>query len=406
MINFLKWLPALATALAMLLAQRSLMHDFQLESYQFPGYFRTLRRNWKRALLPGVTLAAYLTLLYLAYRSIDRMLDMSVGKILLALVNAALAVAGGWWCRSIFQQKKAKKPFVVTMRVKRTYIVMGVVYTLLCTPIALLTKVYFCGLLPLLLPLWVALGGLLAWPIEKLVSEMYFRDAQKKLAARPDIIKIGITGSYGKTSTKFLLRDILSVKYNVLATPSSFNTPMGVTRVIREQLTPAHQVFIAEMGARHVGDIRELVELVHPQMGLITSVGPQHLDTFGTIERVRDTKYELIDGLPKDGTAIFARDGAICEELFDRCPLEKKYKPGMLVDAKDMACGPWGTRFTLVDGRFPAAPVGALPTAFGCVPARIPRPALQAFARKTAGWRTEWAGACTEDSRFVFDHPA
>ena len=99
MINFLKWLPALATALAMLLAQRSLMHDFQLESYQFPGYFRTLRRNWKRALLPGVTLAVYLTLLYLAYRSIDRMLDMSVGKILLALVNAALAVAGGWWCR-------------------------------------------------------------------------------------------------------------------------------------------------------------------------------------------------------------------------------------------------------------------------------------------------------------------
>ena len=130
-INLLKWLPALATALAMLLAQRSLMHDFQLESYQFPGYFRTLRRNWKRALLPGVTLAAYLTLLYLAYRSIDRMLDMSVGKILLALVNAALAVAGGWWCRSIFQQKKAKKPFVVTMRVKRTYIVMGVVYTAL-----------------------------------------------------------------------------------------------------------------------------------------------------------------------------------------------------------------------------------------------------------------------------------
>ena len=349
MINFLKWLPALATALAMLLAQRSLMHDFQLESYQFPGYFRTLRRNWKRALLPGVTLAAYLTLLYLAYRSVDRMLDMSVGKILLALVNAALAVAGGWWCRSIFQQKKAKKPFVVTMRVKRTYIVMGVVYTLLCTPIALLTKVYFCGLLPLLLPLWVALGGLLAWPIEKLVSEMYFRDAQKKLAARPDIIKIGITGSYGKTSVKFILGTILQEKYQTLITPSSFNTPMGVTRVIREQLTPAHQVFIAEMGARHVGDIRELVELVHPQMGMITSVGPQHLDTFGTIERVRDTKYELIEGLPKDGTAVFARDGAICEALFERCPLERKYKPGMLVDAKNVACGPWGTRFTLTD---------------------------------------------------------
>ena len=139
------------------------------------------------------------------------------------------------------------------MRVKRTYIVMGVVYTLLCTPIALLTKVYFCGLLPLLLPLWVALGGLLAWPIEKLVSEMYFRDAQKKLAARPDIIKIGITGSYGKTSVKFILGTILQEKYQTLITPSSFNTPMGVTKIIRERLTPATQVFVAEMGARHVG---------------------------------------------------------------------------------------------------------------------------------------------------------
>ena len=64
------------------------------------------------------------------------------------------------------------------------------------------------------------------------------------------------------------------------------------------------------------------------------------------------------------------------------------------------------TRFTLVDGRFPAAPVGALPTAFGCVPARIPRPALQAFARKTAGWRSEWAKACTEGSHFAFGRPA
>ena len=352
MINFLKWLPALATALAMLLAQRSLMHDFQLESYQFPGYFRTLRRNWKRALLPGITLAAYLTLLYLAYRSIDRMLDMSVGKILLALVNAALAVAGGWWCRSIFQQKKAKKPFVVTMRVKRTYIVMGVVYTLLCTPIALLTKVYFCGLLPLLLPLWVALGGLLAWPIEKLVSEMYFRDAQKKLAARPDIIKIGITGSYGKTSVKFILGTILQEKYQTLITPSSFNTPMGVTKIIRERLTPATQVFVAEMGARHVGDIKELCRLVHPRYGVLTSVGPQHLDTFHTLERIKNTKYELMDAVPADGCCFFPDDGAICRELYDRTEKEKRlcclhYSPDADVWATDVTVSSMGSRFVL-----------------------------------------------------------
>ena len=64
------------------------------------------------------------------------------------------------------------------------------------------------------------------------------------------------------------------------------------------------------------------------------------------------------------------------------------------------------TRLTRADRRFSAAPVGTLPTAFGCVPAHIPRPVLQASARKTAGWRTEWAGACTKGSHFVFDHPA
>ena len=64
------------------------------------------------------------------------------------------------------------------------------------------------------------------------------------------------------------------------------------------------------------------------------------------------------------------------------------------------------TRLTRADRWFSAVPVGTLPTAFGCVPAHIPCPTLRAFARKTAGWRTEWAKVCTEDSRFVFDHPA
>lgn len=116
-------------------------------------------------------------------------------------------------------------------------------------------------------------------PVEKGINNHYLNDAKAKLAARDDLIKIGITGSFGKTSTKFVLAAILSEKFDVLATPSSFNTPMGLTRVIREQLEPHHQVFIAEMGARHVGDIKELVDLVHPKYGMITSVGPQHLET-------------------------------------------------------------------------------------------------------------------------------
>ena len=172
-------------AAASLLASRSLMHYFQLESYQFAGYFRTLKRNWKRAVLPGIIMAVYLTLLLLIHRSIDRDLaEGSLPRLPLVLAGLALALAGGLWCRRILQVKKAKKPFVVTMRVKRTYIVSFVVFTLLVAAMAFLLpgelpRFYMLGLFALLLPLWVALGGLCAWPVEKLVSEMYFRDAQK-----------------------------------------------------------------------------------------------------------------------------------------------------------------------------------------------------------------------------------
>ena len=353
------WLISLGVGVSSLLASRVLLHYFQLESYQFPGYFRTVKRNFIRAMLPGAVMTVYLMLLLLIHRSIDRRFhDGSILCILVALVTVVLAVLGGWWCRSILQVKKAKKPFVVTMRVKRTWITSAVVFTLICALIGFLLRgneprLYFIGLFPLLLPLWVALGGLLAWPIEKLVSEMYFRDAQRKLAARPDLIRIGITGSYGKTSVKFILGTILQEKFQVLVTPSSFNTPMGVTRIIREKLMPAHQVFVAEMGARHVGDIKELCRLVHPKHGVLTSVGPQHLDTFRTLERIKSTKYELMDAIPDGGCCFFPDDREICRELFDKTRKEKRLcsvHPGADdadVWATDIRVSPQGSTFIL-----------------------------------------------------------
>ncbi|MBQ3484066.1 MAG: UDP-N-acetylmuramoyl-tripeptide--D-alanyl-D-alanine ligase [Clostridia bacterium] len=351
------WILCAGVALSSLLASRSLMHYFQLESYQFAGYFCTLRRNWKRAVLPGLIMTVYLTLLLLVHRSAERAASAHWLVPVIALITFALAVLGGWWCRCLLQVQKAKKPFVVTMRVKRTYIVSLIVFTLLIALAAFLLpgeepKLYLLGLFPLLMPLWVALGGLCAWPLEKLVSEMYFRDAQRKLAARPDLIKIGITGSYGKTSVKFILGTILQEKFQVLITPSSFNTPMGVTRIIREKLTPAHQVFVAEMGARHVGDIKELCRLVHPHYGVLTSVGPQHLDTFRTIDRIKSTKYELMDAIPEGGCCFFPDDGAICRELFDKTRKEKRLcalhgAEDADVWASDVRVSPLGSTFVL-----------------------------------------------------------
>ena len=314
-----------------LLAGKSLIHYFQLESDQCPGYFRTLRRNMLKAVLPGflmmILLIATLLLTVLISREIT-WIHYAADTILL--------IVGGWLIGKATSVKNAKKAFVLTPRIKRFYAVALVVLTLILVFVSgridpaggLKTTadrigIAFVIIFPALLPLWIALSGLLAWPIEKGISELYFRDAQRILQSRKDLIRIGITGSWGKTSVKFILGTILEEKYHTLVTPASFNTPMGVTKVIRSRLEPGHRVFVAEMGARHVGDIKEMCRLVHPEIGILTSVGPQHLDTFKTLDRVIKTKYELIDALPADGRSFFADDGDICRNLYEKTTKEK-----------------------------------------------------------------------------------
>lgn len=324
---------ALCVALGTVLSMRRLLHYLQLESYQLPGYYKSIKRNFTQAAMPGALLAV-------------------IGFMLRSLELSGVAViASGIVCYVIAYRMKAKKALVFTARVKRLCGYLLLVTAVLCVLLAFITP-KLCLLVPIAAPWLLALAALAAQPGENRISMGYFRDAQKKLDAHPSLIRIGITGSYGKTSTKFLLKTILSEKYNVLATPSSFNTTMGVTRIIREQLSDEHEVFIAEMGARHVGDIKDLVELVHPKIGLITSVGPQHLDTFGTIETVAKTKYELIEGLPSDGIAVFAKDGAICDQLYERCPLKNKVLAGTQLSAQNIEVGAFGSRFDLatVDG--------------------------------------------------------
>ena len=323
------FLISLGIACGCLLAARILIHYFQLESYQFPGYFRTIRRNFRKAVLPGCFLSAVLLLLMILFFVTDHPLP---GSIAIFVVLPAVGYAAG----KLFSEKTAKKALAFTPRIKRLYAVSAVILFLILflicsafgfphekTGTADWPAAAVLVLFPALLPLWTAFCGLLAWPIEKGISEMYFRDAQRILKARKDLIKIGITGSWGKTSVKFILGTILEEKYHTLITPASFNTPMGVTKVIRSGLEPGHRVFVAEMGARHVGDIKEMCRLVHPQIGILTSVGPQHLDTFKTVERVSKTKYELIDALPEDGFAVFADDGDIVRNLYEKTTKEK-----------------------------------------------------------------------------------
>ena len=353
-----------AVVIGCLTAGKILLHYFQLESYQFPGYFRTVRRNLLKALLPGICMSG---LLFLCIILADLLMPpafpaigLTTAEIILFAVILLVMIGGGLLTGRKLSEKKAKKPFVLTARVKRLYAVSLIVMTaVLCLGILFfnrLSPAYAAGIIwfalfPLFLPLWIALSGLLAWPVEKLISELYFRDAQRILKSRPDLIRIGITGSWGKTSVKFILGTILEEKYHTLVTPASYNTPMGVTKIIRSRLEPGHRVFVAEMGARHVGDIKEMCRLVHPAIGILTSVGPQHLDTFKTVERVAKTKYELIDALPEDGEAFFADDEGLCRQLYEKTD-KPRHLTGMDPEkdelwAENIRYSPDGSTFTL-----------------------------------------------------------
>jgi len=265
-VDAFRWLLPFFPVVASLFAARGLYHYFQLESYQFPGYFRSLRRNRAHAWLPGIAVSAGCVLLYYGYDLLSASgapgWVIAAGTVLMLPVSAGL----GWFTLRRLNEKKAKKPFVFTGRMKRLYAISLLVMSAFSLWLAFSPMAVLPALWPLLLPVVVALCGMAAWPLEKLICEFYFRDARRKLLRDPGLIRIGITGSYGKTSVKHIIGVLLSEKYPTLVTPASFNTPMGVSRAIRENLTPSHRVFVAEMGARHVGDIRELCRLVKPTM--------------------------------------------------------------------------------------------------------------------------------------------
>ncbi|MDI6890488.1 MAG: UDP-N-acetylmuramoyl-tripeptide--D-alanyl-D-alanine ligase [Thermodesulfovibrionales bacterium] len=216
--------------------------------------------------------------------------------------------------------KDPKKKLVFTARATRLFILTLMLLTLVIYNLSELSLIIFMlgvFLVGLFVPFLVLLSSILIYPLETVINNLYLRSAKKKIKKlKPKVI--AITGSYGKTSTKDFLASILSTQYRVLKTPGSFNTPMGICKIIRGDLRPDHEIFIVEMGARQKGDIKELCELVEPEMGIITAIGLQHLEMFKTIENIINTKYELVESLPANGIAIFNNDDENCRQLADR----------------------------------------------------------------------------------------
>lgn len=259
----------------------------------------------------------------------------------------------------------AKVPLKVTKRLVRliiTYIVCltAITFGLMClfnviagaldNSIIYTLRFSLICFLPCLIPYILFVAYCINEPLEYLIRNYYYNKAVHKLK-KSSIIKIGITGSYAKTSVKEILKTILSQKYRVLATPESYNTPMGIAKTI-QHLDNSHDVFIAEMGARNVGDIRELAMMVNPQYGIITGINNQHLETFGTIEHTKNTKYELMENLAENGTGFFASDNEYSLELFNKFD-GNKFTAGIdgennLVTATNIFVDKRGTNFDLV----------------------------------------------------------
>ncbi|MBR1867764.1 MAG: UDP-N-acetylmuramoyl-tripeptide--D-alanyl-D-alanine ligase [Clostridia bacterium] len=220
---------------------------------------------------------------------------------------------------SALKPKLKVKP-VFTMRFLRTIVV-----TIAVSVVFASFLFFFIGfksvVLCCLTAEYISLSGIILYPYEKIKRMGYEKKARKKLASMKGLIKIGITGSSGKTSVKNYLAVILEGKYRVYKTPKSFNTPLGICRSVEEMPTDS-EIFVAEMGARKKGDIKELCSIVDPTVGVITTITEQHIKTFGSMERLKDTKFELIEGL-NGGFAVFSADDEGSVELMNRCAGEK-----------------------------------------------------------------------------------
>ena len=199
----------------------------------------------------------------------------------------------------------------------------------------------------LILPLIIATSHLFLFPFECLVKRYYIKKTIKKLKNFKGK-KIAITGSFGKTSTKNILLKMLEAKYKVVATPLNYNTPMGLCKTVNEKLKSDTQILIVEMGARKKGDIKELCDMLVPDIGIVTSVGEQHIETFGSLEQVKKTKFELCESLTSTKKCYFDYYNENTRELYDKA-ICQRVGLGKDVDIEICRAGENGLEFSIVD---------------------------------------------------------
>jgi UDP-N-acetylmuramoyl-tripeptide--D-alanyl-D-alanine ligase len=296
----------------------------QLNSYRNERYTKWMNQNRSKVFYPSDILPLF------------GLFGLFANELVATIITVALFVL----LIQLRPKVKEKKPLAITDRVKRlirTTFVIAIIDLLVVY--LFFDKSYFFIIVILVAVLIcffnyyiVLIANTINQPIENRINDGFVNQAKSKIDdyKKSGLKVIGITGSYGKTSTKYFINHLIAHHYNTLMTPGSYNTTLGVTLVTNRNLTPFHEVFIAEMGAKQSGDIKELGELAQHEIAVLTAIGPAHLETMGSLENIRKTKYELIDTLSDDGVAFFNYDNKIVRD----CAL-KTTKRNLTYSAKD-----------------------------------------------------------------------
>jgi len=317
----------------------------QLQMLQQNSYFPSRYFKWLKANYSSLPVFAFLiSSLLFAFK-------LSLWQMIFFILILPICFTS-----AIKTQKKSIKKLVFTGRVKRLYSAYILLFAVLIAAFIIagdgivsrsVAAVSF--LLSLISPITVFIIRTLTSPIEKAFSKYYINDAKKILKAHNNLKVIGITGSYGKTTSKFILTRILSEKFNVVFTPHSFNTPMVVVMTVRGDLKPQTEIFVCEMGAKNIGDIKEICDIANPDIGFITSVGPQHLETFKTVDNVFKTKFELSDAVKKKNGEVFVNGDS--KEIISRINKNEFNIYGTTKDcniyAENISYGRYGSQFDI-----------------------------------------------------------
>jgi len=185
-------------------------------------------------------------------------------------------------------------------------------------------KVFYLLFFDVLTPVLISLVVLFFQPFIFLIKKQIIKKARKKREGFNNLVVVGITGSYGKTSTKEYLTQILSKRFNVLKTSEHHNSEMGIAQCILNELKEEHQIFVCEMGAYKVGSIKLLADMAKPKIGILTGINEQHQSLFGSKENIIKTKYELVESLPDEGLAIFNGANPDCISLYEKTKKPKR----------------------------------------------------------------------------------